>query len=155
LFRILYRRVRAHRFLDICAGTGTVGIEAISRGALLATMVERKAKNCSLIRKNLTALEISEGHGEIVESEAIPFLKQMSKRRRFWDVVFFSPPFDYDYDEALACFGRGFSIKPGGVFVIEHHAEMFFPERIGVLKRWKVVVEEEDERAISFYDRDK
>lgn len=151
LFRILYRKVRGGRFLDLCAGAGSVGIDAISRGALLATMVERKAKHCSMITKNLVTLDISEGHGEVVESELVPFLKQMSSRRRYWDVVYFAPPYDFEYDEALAHFERGVTIKPGGVFVIEHHAEMFFPESIGVLKRWKVVVE--DESALSFYDR--
>lgn len=150
-FRILYRRIRARRFLDLCAGSGTVGIDALSRGALLVTMVERKAKNCSLIRENLETLGINEGHGEVVEAEVIPFLKQMAKRRRFWDVVYFAPPFDFDYDEAFECFKRGFSIKPGGIFVIEHHPDMFFPEKIGVLTRWKVVIE--DDAALSFYDR--
>lgn len=151
LFRILYRRVRAGRFLDLCAGAGSVGIDAISRGALLVTMVERKAKNCSLIRDNLKNLGISEGHGEVVEAEIIPFLKQMKGRRRFWDVVYFAPPHDFEYDEALELFGRGAAINAGGIFVIEHHAEMFFPESIGALERWKVIIE--GDSAMSFYDR--
>ena len=151
LFRILYRRVRAKTFLDLCAGAGSVGIGAISRGAILATMVDRKARNCSLIQKNLQDLDIKEGHGEVFESEFAPFLKAAAKKRRYWDVVYFAPPYDCNYDEALECFKRGWGIKPGGILVIEHHAEMFFPEKLGVLKRWKVVVE--DEAAMSFYDR--
>lgn len=151
MFRILFRRVRAGRFLDLCAGAGTVGIEAISRGALIATFVERSAKMCSFIKKNLAALNIKEGHGEVVELEVVPFLKQMEKRRRFWDVVYFDPPYDADYDEVLNYFQRGAAIKPKGILVIEHHAEMFFPERIGVLKRWRVLVQ--GETALSFYER--
>ncbi len=150
-FRILFRRVRAGRFLDLCAGSGTVGLEAISRGALLATFVERKARMCSFIKKNMESLEIKEGHGEIVEMEAVSFLKKMQKRKRFWDVVYFDPPYDTDYDEVLKYFERGVAIKPGGILVIEHHAEMFFPERIGVMKRWRVIVQ--GESAMSFYDR--
>ncbi|MFN2393645.1 MAG: RsmD family RNA methyltransferase, partial [Pyrinomonadaceae bacterium] len=110
MFRILFRRVRAGRFLDLCAGCGAVGIEAISRGALIGTFVERSAKMCSFIKKNLDALRIKEGHGEVVEMEAIPFLKQMEKRRRFWDVAFFDPPYDANYDEVLAYFSRGTAI---------------------------------------------
>lgn len=151
MFRILFRRVRAGRFLDLCAGSGTVGLEAISRGALLATFVERKAKMCSFIKKNMENLEIKEGHGEIHQMEVIPFLKQMAKRKRFWDVVYYDPPYDTDYDEVLKYFERGAAITPGGVLVIEHHSEMFFPEAIGVLKRWRVIVQ--GETAISFYDR--
>ena len=151
MFKILFRRIRAGRFLDLCAGCGMVGIEAISRGALLGTFVERSAKMCSFIKKNLETCGIKEGHGEVVELEAVPFLKQMAKRRRFWDVVFFDPPYDSDYEEALKYFARGTAIKPNGVLVIEHHSEMFFPERIGVLKRWRVIIH--GDTAISFYER--
>lgn len=151
MFRILYRRVKAGRFLDLCAGAGTVGIEAISRGALISTFVERSAKMCSFIKKNLQSLGIKEGHGEVFESEVVPFLKKMAKRKRQWDVVYFDPPYDSDYDEVLNYFSRGVGLKQRGVLVIEHHAEMFFPEKIGVMHRWRVVVQ--GETALSFYDR--
>ncbi len=151
MFRILFRRVRAGRFLDLCAGAGTVGIEAISRGALLGTFVERSAQMCSYIKKNLESCDIKEGHGEIHEIEVVPFLKRMEKRRRFWDVVYFDPPYDSNYDEVLAYFSRGAALKPHGVLIIEHHAEMFFPETFGVMKRWRVVVQ--GDTALSFYER--
>lgn len=151
MFKILFRRVRAGRFLDLCAGAGTIGIEAISRGALIGTFVERSAQMCSYIKKNLAACGIKEGHGEIFELEVVPFLKRMSKRRRFWDVVYFDPPYDSNYDEVLAFFSRGEVIKPGGMLVIEHPAEMFFPEDFGVMKRWRVVVQGETQ--LSFYER--
>ncbi|MEZ5344720.1 MAG: 16S rRNA (guanine(966)-N(2))-methyltransferase RsmD [Pyrinomonadaceae bacterium] len=150
-FRILLRRVRAGRFLDLCAGSGTMGIEAISRGALIGTFVERSSKLCSFIKANLETLGIKTGHGEIFEIEVVPFLKRMEKRRRFWDVVFYDPPYDADYDEVLEYFKAGVAIRKGGVLVIRHHVEMFFPETMGDLRRWKVVVE--DESALSFYER--
>lgn len=151
MFRLISRRVRGKRFLDVCAGAGAVGIEAISRGALLGTFVERSAKMCSYIRKNMETTEIKEGHGEIFELEAIPFLKRMGKRKRQWDVVFLDPPYDTNYDELLDYFKRGVCIRQRGVLIIEHHAEMFFPEKIGVLKRWRVIVE--GDSALSFYER--
>ena len=151
MFKMVSRRVRGKRFLDLCAGSGSVGIEAISRGALLGTFVERSAKMCSFIKKNMAAMEIKEGHGEVFEIEVVPFLKRMQKRRRFWDVVFLDPPYDTNYDEILDYLSRGVCIKPRGTFIIEHHAEMFFPEKLGVLKRWRVIVE--GESALSFYER--
>jgi 16S rRNA (guanine(966)-N(2))-methyltransferase RsmD len=151
MFRLIFRRVRAGRFLDLCAGSGAVGIEAISRGALISTFVERSGKMCSFIKKNLEACEIKEGHGEVCEIEVVPFLKKMQKRRRFWDVVYFDPPYDTNYDEVLDYLKRGVAIKPGGLLLIEHHAEMFFPEKIGVLKRWRVVTQ--GDTALSFYER--
>ncbi|HEX8249385.1 MAG TPA: 16S rRNA (guanine(966)-N(2))-methyltransferase RsmD [Pyrinomonadaceae bacterium] len=151
MFRLIFRRVRAGRFLDLCAGSGAVGIEAISRGALISTFVERSGKMCSFIKKNLEACGIKEGHGEVCELEVVPFLKKMQKRRRFWDVVYFDPPYDTNYDEVLDYLKRGVAIKPGGLLLIEHHAEMFFPEKIGVLKRWRVITQ--GDTALSFYER--
>jgi 16S rRNA (guanine966-N2)-methyltransferase len=151
MFRLISRRIRGKRFLDLCAGSGAVGIEAISRGALLGTFVERSAKMCSFIRKNMEIMGIKEGHGEVFESEVVPFLKQMSKRRRFWDVVFLDPPYDANYDEFLEYFGRGVCVKPRGILIIEHHAEMFFPEKVGVMRRWRVIVE--GDTGLSFYER--
>lgn len=151
MFRLIFRRVRAGRFLDLCAGSGAVGIEAISRGALISTFVERSGKMCSFIKKNLEACGIKEGHGEVCELEVVPFLKKMQKRRRFWDVVYYDPPYDTNYDEVLDFLKRGVAIKPGGLLLIEHHAEMFFPERIGVLKRWRVITQ--GDTALSFYER--
>ena len=135
----------------MCAGCGAIGIETISRGAIVATLVERSAKMCSFIKKNLEKCEIKEGHGEICEMEVLPYLKKMSKRKRVWDIVYFAPPYDANYDEALKYFSRGTCVTPGGVLVIEHHAEMFFPERVGVLKRFRVVVQ--GETALSFFER--
>jgi 16S rRNA (guanine966-N2)-methyltransferase len=151
MFKILFRRVRAGRFLDMCAGCGIVGIEAISRGAIVSTFVERSARMNTLIKNNLKNCEIKEGHGEVFEMEAVPFMKKMLKRRRFWDVVFFDQPYEANYDEVLKYFSRGATIKLNGVLVIEHHSDRFLPEKLGVLKRWRVIIQ--DDSAISFYER--
>lgn len=152
MFRIMFRRIRAKRFLDLCAGCGMMGIEAMSRGALLGTFIERSAKMCSYIRKNMESVGIKEGHGEVIEMEVAPFLKQMKKRHRYWDVVYFDPPYDTDYDEILRWFAKGAAVAPnGGNLVIEHPAEMFFPEQLGVLTRWRVIVQ--GNTALSFFER--
>lgn len=149
-FKILHRQVRAGRVLDLCSGIGTIGIEAISRGAIVSTFVERSARFSRLINRNLEKLEIKTGHGEVYETEALPFLKKVAKRGRVWDVVYYGPPFDADYESVLNLLKKGVALKNRGVLVIEHHAEMFFPEKLGVLNRWKVVTE--DEVSLSFYD---
>jgi 16S rRNA (guanine(966)-N(2))-methyltransferase RsmD len=152
LFKALGRKVRGKRFLDLCAGAGTVGIEAISRGALLCSFVERSAKMCSFIKKNMEACGIKEGHGEVFQIEAIPFLKKMKKRRRYWDIVYFNPPYDANYDEVLEYFKQGAAVCPkNGTLVIEHPAEMFFEENLGVLKRVNVLTI--GETGLSFYER--
>ncbi len=151
MFKILFKKVKGARFLDLCAGVGTIGIEAISRGAVLSTFVERSAKMCSVIEKNLEIFEIKEGHGEVFKMEAVPFLKQMGKRRRRWDVVYFDPSFGADFEEVLKYFERGIGVERLGVLIIEHHTEMFFPENLGVMKRWRVIIQ--DENSLSFYEK--
>ncbi len=151
MFKILFRRVRAGRFLDLSAGAGIIGIEAISRGAMISTMVERSSKMISFIKKNLETCAVKEGHGEIVEMEAIPFLKRMANRKRHWDVVYFNPPTESEYADVLEFLKRGAAIKPTGVLVVEHSVEMALPEKLGVLKRWRVVVQ--DDTALSFYEK--
>ncbi len=153
LFATLYRRTRFSRFLDLCSGSGAVGLEAISRGALLGTFVERSARMCSFIKKNMNALGIKEGHGEVIELEVVPYLKKMIKRHRVWDIVFFDPPFDSNYDEVLEIFSRGKALrKQRGILVVAHHTEMFFPEKLGILRRFRVINVPETDTALSFYE---
>ena len=153
LFNVLGKRVRFARFLDLCAGSGMVGIEAVSRGSSLCTFVERSARMCHFVRENLKTCEISpSGHGEVTQMEVMPFLKRMATRGRRWDIVYFDPPYQADYNEVLKFFARGACLrKEGGILVIEHHAEMFFPETIGKLERRRVI--REDEMALTFYER--
>lgn len=139
LFRILIRKVRASRFLDLCAGNGTVGIEALSRGAMLATFVERSSRMASCIKKNLDLCEIKDGHAEVIQLEVIPFLRRVGRRRRFWDVVYCAMPCDSDFDSMFKCFGNGYSVRPGGMVILEHPSDRVLPDQVGLLRRWRVI----------------
>lgn len=152
VFKVLNRRIRFARFLDLCAGCGAIGIEAISRGALLTTFVERSAKMCHFIKQNLQSCEIcSPGQGEIFQLECLPFIKRMKLRKRTWDIIYYDPPYDANYDEVIELISRGACIKPqGGILVIEHPAEMFFPQTIGYLTRRRVA--KEGDTALTFYE---
>src|SRR5215813_4997912 len=66
LFNILAPRIEGARFLDLCAGTGAVGIEAISRGAAHVTFVDQSRKMCGLIEANLDALKIDQNETDVV-----------------------------------------------------------------------------------------
>lgn len=151
MFRLLARKIRAGRFLDLCAGNGTIGIEALSRGAMLGTFVERSARMCTCIKRNLEKCGVRGGHHEIFAIEAVPFLRRMGRRRRFWDIVFCGTPCDADFDQLLRCFGNGFSIRPGGLLILEHPASTTFPEKVGLLTRWRVIVK--DSGAMTIFER--
>src|SRR5438034_1274723 len=74
LFNVLTPRIGDKtRFLDLCAGTGAVGIEALSRGAAFVTFVDRSKKACALIEENLDKLAVPESETEVLAFEAENF----------------------------------------------------------------------------------
>lgn len=150
-FKIISRRVKAARVLDLGAGAGTIGIEAISRGAMLATFIERSARMCTFLRRNLTELGVKAGHGEVFEEEILPFLKKASRRNRSWDIVYFDLP---DADECAAILdylGRGGTIKTGGLLLMAHSCAAAYPESFSKLKRRRTI--EQGETILSIYER--
>src|SRR6478736_1076448 len=71
LFSILTPRINDEtRWLDLCAGTGAIGIEALSRGAAFSTFIDKSRKSCALIEENLDVLNIPEDRTEIVNLQA-------------------------------------------------------------------------------------
>src|SRR5690242_19819793 len=80
LFNILAPRIEGARFLDLCAGTGAVGIEALSRGAAHVTLVDQSRKMRALIEANVGELEVDEDEVEIVTAEASEFLRRCVKK---------------------------------------------------------------------------
>jgi 16S rRNA (guanine966-N2)-methyltransferase len=151
MLRLIARRVRGARFLDLCAGCGMVGLEAISRGAMLSTFVERSARAASFLRKNIAEMNIKDGHAEVVEMEAAPYLKRAAQRKRKWDVVFVARTGGPDDAELLELIGRGRVIELGGIAVVEHKSDEPLPEKLGLLVHWRTL--EKDGTSISFYNR--
>src|SRR5688572_21182978 len=80
LFNVLAPRIKGARFLDLCAGTGAVGIEALSRGAEHVTFVDLSRKMCALIEANTGALEIESEKVDVVSADATAFLKRFAKQ---------------------------------------------------------------------------
>src|SRR5437870_3206367 len=102
LFNILAPRIEGARFLDLCAGSGAVGIEALSRGAAHVIFVDRSRKMCALIEANLQALNVDEDDVEVVSSEALEFFRRRAKKETEpFDIVFFDPPYASDYEAVL------------------------------------------------------
>ena len=137
--------------LDLGAASGTFGIEAISRGAMLATFVERSARMCSYIRKNLAELGVKDGHGEVIEMEILPYLQRNSRRRRMWDVVYLDLPAGDGHAEIVEYLSRGLTIKTSGLLIIQHQSSTSYPERMSQLSRWRTI--EQGETILTIYER--
>ncbi|MFI5273396.1 MAG: 16S rRNA (guanine(966)-N(2))-methyltransferase RsmD [Ktedonobacterales bacterium] len=91
LFDILGADVRGTRFLDLFAGTGGIGIEALSRGAASATFVELSAEALACVRENLALTRLTSG-AETLRADAFQFLHQAAAARRDYDMIYVAPP---------------------------------------------------------------
>src|SRR5437868_3506300 len=104
LFNILNPKITLEtRVLDLCAGTGAVGIEALSRGAGFSVFVDKSRKACGLIEENLDLLEVPEEETEVVCDSAEDYLRR--NREKTFDIIFFDPPYKNDYEEVLRSIG--------------------------------------------------
>jgi 16S rRNA (guanine(966)-N(2))-methyltransferase RsmD len=154
LFNILAPRIADTRFLDLCAGSGAVGIEALSRGAAFVTFVDRSRKMCGLVESNLDLCVVPEDQTEVVCSEATEFLKRTRARGgEGWDICFFDPPYATGYAPVLAPFGAEDSalLRSDGLIIAEHHHKNSLPDEIGALRRWRVV--KQGDSCLSFFEK--
>lgn len=159
LFNVLAPRIQDTRFLDLCAGSGAIGIEALSRAAAHVTFVDRSRKMCGLIEANLDLARVPEDETEVIQVEATEFLRLAAKeggKRKFnvagsWDIVFFDPPYATDYLPVLELFAAHTSalLSDDGLLVVEHHHKNSLPEKIGKLHRTRVL--KQGDSALSFY----
>ena len=124
LFNILAPRIEGTRFLDLCAGTGAVGIEALSRGATRVIFVDRSRKMSALVTANVTSLEVTNTKTEIVAAEALEFLRRHVKHQAEpFDIIFFDPPYAEDYEATLGFIGEHVTeiLQTEGIVIVEHH----------------------------------
>lgn len=151
LFNVLQAQIQDTRFLDLCAGSGAVGIEALSRGAAHATFVDRSPKMCGLVEANLDLCKIPEEQTAVVQAEATDFLGRL-KSDDAWDIVFFDPPYANDYLKTLERLGTSERLSTNGVVVVEHHHKKDLPNAVGRLRRTRVL--KQGDSALSFYEAD-
>lgn len=150
LFNVLAPRIDEEtRFLDLCAGTGAVGIEALSRGAAFVTFVDKSKKSCALIEENLDKLSIPEETTDILGLDAENFTGREHKTG--WDIAFFDPPYESDYALVLHEFGFNKTLlNEDGLLVVEHHTKKQMPDEVGQMRRWRVL--KQGETTLSFYE---
>ena len=151
LFNVLAPQIDDEtRFLDLCAGTGAIGIEAISRGSAFVTFVDKSKRSCALIEENLDILDVPETQTELLGLEAENFTGREHKLG--WDIAYFDPPYDADYSIVMHEFGYNDTLlRLGGMLVVEHHSKKQIPDEIGEIRRWRLL--KQGETTLSFYER--
>ena len=154
VFNVLAPRIEGARFLDLYAGSGAVGIEAVSRGAQNVIMVERAAPALKILRGNLEKLGLR-GAVRVEPVSVRAFLKKLQPESSefAFDVVFLDPPYDAwdEYALTLGLLGGDASrlLANDAVVVAEHRRKEKLKDRYGVLLRTRVL--EQGDAALSFY----
>jgi 16S rRNA (guanine966-N2)-methyltransferase len=153
LFNVLAPRIEGARFVDLYAGSGAVGIEALSRGAEFVWFAESAPAAAKAIRENLTVLKAASGC-RVEERSAAAVLEAMLKRGESADLIFLDPPYEAEaeYARTLELLGskRGLALLAEDARVIaEHRAKDELGESYGSLERVRVL--KQGDAALSFY----
>ena len=156
LFNVLGPAVAGSRFLDVFAGTGAVGIEALSRGVAQVTFIENHAPAAKLIRQNLDSLKITTGY-TILAADAPTSLQKLAARHTPsappFDFVFVDPPYAAHADyartfEFLSSAAANF-LAPNALIIFEHHHKFQLPDQSGQLRRTRLL--KQGDATLSFF----
>lgn len=153
LFNVLAPRIEGAAFLDLYAGSGAVGIEALSRGAASAVFVESAPAALKILRANLATLGITEGY-KIQAGPVGGFLRRsFTGAPPAFDVIFLDPPYDAaeEYTGTLGLLGGAASgrLAPGGLAIAEHRRKQPLQAVYGRLTRIRLL--EQGDASLSFY----
>jgi 16S rRNA (guanine(966)-N(2))-methyltransferase RsmD len=123
LFDILAPEIMGMRILDLFAGTGAVGIEALSRGAESATFIERSPEAWRLVRENLALTNLSD-RAEVLRTDAFAYLQQASATGRRFDLVYVAPPQYVNMaTQALTQLDISPLTEPDGLVIVQIHPQ--------------------------------
>jgi 16S rRNA (guanine966-N2)-methyltransferase len=119
LFDLLTQQVRGSTFLDLYAGTGAVGIEALSRGAARAVFVENDRPALAMLRRNLEASGFLE-RGEVIPMDVLRFLRRAASGLPAFDLIFLDPPYQrVEATPALSLIASTELLAPNGIAILE------------------------------------
>lgn len=125
VFNIIQFDLEGRRVLDLFAGTGQMGIEALSRGAARAVFVEQRRDAAALVRDNLKTTQLGDRAG-VVCGEAMAYLASAKEK---FDIIFIDPPYGAKlWDNALAAISRFDILANHGIIVCESPMEQEMPE---------------------------
>jgi 16S rRNA (guanine(966)-N(2))-methyltransferase RsmD len=149
IFNVLASRIVGARFLDICAGSGAVGIEALSRGAAPVTLIESSRRAAAVISENLRHCGIAEGV-RVVNRDALSALKYFAAHGLQFDLCYFDPPYDSElYGPVMWHIARHELIAPAGAVIVEHRRQLALAPAFDRLRSYREITQ--GESRLTFY----
>ena len=150
LFNVVAGSVPDSVWLDLFAGSGAIGIEALSRGAQAVYFVESGPHAARTIRQNLASLGIEEGF-EVIEREAATALRMLDSQAVVCDFCFLDPPYRKmgDYEQVLGFLSQSRLVKPESLVIAEHDKHFDPGDVFGSLRRQRIL--RQGDAVLSFY----
>ncbi|HUQ49431.1 MAG TPA: 16S rRNA (guanine(966)-N(2))-methyltransferase RsmD [Terriglobales bacterium] len=150
LFNVVAPRVQDSVWIDLYAGTGAVGIEALSRGARQVYFVESDRKAARAIRDNLASLNVEEGI-EVMEREAAVSLRLLDSQAVSSDIVFLDPPYGSHgaYEQILGFLSQSRLLSADTIVIAEHDKHFDPGDSFGSLQRYRTL--KQGDAVLSFY----
>jgi 16S rRNA (guanine(966)-N(2))-methyltransferase RsmD len=151
LFNILSDFIADSDFLDLYCGTGSVGLEALSRGSRSCLFVDRSSVACGIVRRNLEALDFL-SMGRVMEGDAFVAINDLARLGRQFDVAFIGPPYYHELvPQTLDALSSGRTLADDFVVVAEIHHTESAATSYGVLEQ--VDVRRYGDNLLLFYRR--
>jgi 16S rRNA (guanine(966)-N(2))-methyltransferase RsmD len=134
IFNLLQDRIDGARVLDLFAGAGALGIEALSRGAISVLFVDSSRTAKKTIEENLKQLEIGE-HGQVFCSEVKKTIGALSQSGERFQVIFIDPPYGKGMaEDSLQAIAQGSILSQDGIVLVEHDKREQIDDEYGILR---------------------
>lgn len=139
LFNIWQFDIRDTSFLDLFSGSGSMGLEALSRKADRVVMVEKSRKAADVIRRNLKACRFENRNVRVLEEDVFQAIADLKKRHETFDRIYLDPPYTVEsiFDPVMEALGDGELLNPDGEIVIRSLNTKPMKERYGKLRKYR------------------
>lgn len=151
LFNIIATRIEDSCVLDVFAGTGSLGIEALSRGAARAVFFDKSGECCGVIRDNLTHTKLLE-KAEVYNTDFAAGIERLYRDGRRFDVIILDPPYNKNLiQETLKILDKDDIIRNNGIVIAEHDVSDVLPEYTELLE--KIYTKRYSDTVLTIYTR--
>jgi 16S rRNA (guanine966-N2)-methyltransferase len=147
VFNIWQGTIEGCRWLDVCAGTGSMGAEALCRGASLVVGIEKSNRACAIIQQNWQSLASAEQQWKVLRGDVVQLLPKVSGH---FDRIYFDPPYASGlYQPVLEAIAHSKLLDPNGEIAVEHNPQDWTPP---VIPSWEICREKVyGNTALTFY----
>lgn len=139
LFNMWQFDIEDSDFLDLFSGSGSMGIEALSRGAKQVIMVDNSYDAIKVIQTNLKNTKLDQLNRQVIKDDVFVVIKRLKKLQKQFDIIYLDPPFTVSeiFQPVLEALADGQLLKPDGIIAIRSAKELPMAQECGVLEKYR------------------